>query len=168
MSDLDDQSWPADADHGPEEPGVLAGFGPVEAPTARHLATGLLHRDDIGWRFRVTGAHGQLWQLGTLPTPHGPEDVDRLVDRIRNQTTHTPQPAPPAETDPARRTPGPALARWIRARDGTCRAPGCRTPASVCDIDHTTNHTTGGKPHTTTSPCYAGTTTASNTRPAGR
>jgi hypothetical protein len=40
--------------------------------------------------------------------------------------------------------PGPALARWIRARDGTCRAPGCRVPASACDIDHTIDHASGG------------------------
>jgi len=28
------------------------------------------------------------------------------------------------------------LARWIRARDGTCRFPGCVVAAARCDIDH--------------------------------
>ena len=33
--------------------------------------------------------------------------------------------------------PGAALARLIRAREPYCRMPGCRTPASRCDLDHT-------------------------------
>jgi uncharacterized protein DUF222 len=33
--------------------------------------------------------------------------------------------------------PGAALQRWIRARDLTCRFPGCDRPAALCDIDHT-------------------------------
>ncbi|KAA0023997.1 HNH endonuclease signature motif containing protein [Antrihabitans cavernicola] len=43
------------------------------------------------------------------------------------------------ETDTQRRTyaPSVALARWIRARDGHCRFPGCIVPAALCDIDHT-------------------------------
>lgn len=34
--------------------------------------------------------------------------------------------------------PSAALARFIRARDLTCRFPGCTVPATRCDIDHTT------------------------------
>ena len=33
--------------------------------------------------------------------------------------------------------PSKALADFIRARDLTCRFPGCRVPATGCDIDHT-------------------------------
>ena len=32
--------------------------------------------------------------------------------------------------------PGAGLARLVRARDGTCRHPGCATPAQRCDLDH--------------------------------
>lgn len=32
--------------------------------------------------------------------------------------------------------PGARLARQVRARDGTCRFPGCRVPATRCDLDH--------------------------------
>ena len=32
--------------------------------------------------------------------------------------------------------PGAALARLVRARDGTCRYPGCATAAERCDLDH--------------------------------
>lgn len=36
------------------------------------------------------------------------------------------------------------LQEYIRARDVTCRFPGCRQPAARCDLDHTTPHGTGG------------------------
>ncbi len=32
--------------------------------------------------------------------------------------------------------PGANLARAVRLRDGTCRFPGCATPAERCDLDH--------------------------------
>ena len=36
------------------------------------------------------------------------------------------------------------LARWLRARDGTCRFPGCRVSTAVSEIDHTTDWAQGG------------------------
>jgi hypothetical protein len=33
-------------------------------------------------------------------------------------------------------TPSAALADLVRARDVTCRFPGCRQPADRCDLDH--------------------------------
>jgi hypothetical protein len=33
--------------------------------------------------------------------------------------------------------PSRGLADFVRARDLTCRAPGCDRPATVCDLDHT-------------------------------
>ncbi|MCC3280761.1 HNH endonuclease, partial [Arthrobacter sp. zg-Y40] len=36
------------------------------------------------------------------------------------------------------------LARWLRARDGTCRFPGCRVSTAVSEIDHTTDWADGG------------------------
>jgi hypothetical protein len=45
----------------------------------------------------------------------------------------------PARTtaDAHRRHPGAELAAWIRARDRTCRFPGCTRPAMGADLDHT-------------------------------
>lgn len=39
--------------------------------------------------------------------------------------------------------PPAALAREIRARDGTCRFPACRRAAYACDLDHTVRHPEG-------------------------
>lgn len=37
-----------------------------------------------------------------------------------------------------------AIDRHLRARDRHCRFPGCTTPATRCDIDHTHDHALGG------------------------
>lgn len=44
---------------------------------------------------------------------------------------------PPATKPEARYRPSAALERFVRARDLTCRFPGCSHPAEHCDIDHT-------------------------------
>ncbi len=40
-------------------------------------------------------------------------------------------------TGSRRYTPGPALARLVRAREQVCRMPGCQRSAAICDLDHT-------------------------------
>lgn len=39
-------------------------------------------------------------------------------------------------TDPHKHDPSAELRRAVQTRDGTCRFPGCHTPANRCDIDH--------------------------------
>lgn len=60
--------------------------------------------------------------------------VDELADGAAIRTL-----APPEISDAAalRYQPTPALARYVRARDLTCRYPGCDRPAGDCDLDHT-------------------------------
>ncbi|HOB48862.1 MAG TPA: DUF222 domain-containing protein [Mycobacterium sp.] len=43
--------------------------------------------------------------------------------------------------------PSRALADFVRARDLTCRAPGCDRPATECDLDHTIPYGRGGPTH---------------------
>ena len=45
------------------------------------------------------------------------------------------------------RHPNADESAFIRARDRTCRAPHCRTPATRCDLDHATEHHNGGPSH---------------------
>ena len=40
-----------------------------------------------------------------------------------------------------------ALQRMIRARDMTCRFPGCDHPAEYCDVDHTVPYGSSGPTH---------------------
>src|SRR5690606_25592216 len=43
-----------------------------------------------------------------------------------------------------RRRPTAAEASFVRARDLTCRFPGCRRPATRCDDEHCRDHAKGG------------------------
>jgi hypothetical protein len=79
-----------------EEPGELAGHGPVPASMARRLA----------------GA-GPWRKVSTDPVSGVVVEVGRGAY-----------------------APSAALADLVRARDGTCRFPGCRQPARRCDLDH--------------------------------
>ncbi len=36
------------------------------------------------------------------------------------------------------------LDRFVKARDGSCRFPGCNWPSYACDLDHTVSHPQGG------------------------
>ena len=89
-----------------EQPGELAGFGPIVADIARQVAAQL--PKTTPWRFQLTH-HGRLLHEG------------RLHYR-----------------------PTPAQAAFVRARDRTCQAPGCRRPAHQCDIDHIRPFEQGG------------------------
>jgi hypothetical protein len=98
-------------------PGELTGFGPVVADIARQVAE--QHRDGT-WRFSVYSEIGDL-------ISHG-------ITRAR--------PDPPART--RRRRPTAEMAAVVRARNRTCVAPGCRVPASLCDLDHAVDWARGG------------------------
>jgi hypothetical protein len=98
--------------------------------------------NDISWRYRIIDDDGGLREIGALATVGNANALQDLIDRVTiPATAHG---TPPAEDDLLRRTPGPALAGWIRARDRTCRASGCRVLASRCDIDHTIDYAAGG------------------------
>jgi Domain of unknown function (DUF222) len=49
--------------------------------------------------------------------------------------------------------PSAKLAAFVRARDLTCRAPGCDIPASRCDLDHTIPYADGGATHASNIKC---------------
>ncbi len=40
--------------------------------------------------------------------------------------------------------PPPGMAAFVRARDGECRHPTCRRPATTCELDHVTEWQHGG------------------------
>lgn len=49
--------------------------------------------------------------------------------------------------------PSQSLIDFVRARDLTCRAPGCDQPAIDCDVDHTVPHSRGGSTHASNLKC---------------
>jgi Domain of unknown function (DUF222) len=79
-----------------DQPGELAGYGPIPANLAREVAA------DATWR-----------RLLTEPASGALLDYGRTAYK------------PPA-----------ALADFVRARDKTCRFPGCTRAAQRCELDH--------------------------------
>ena len=63
-----------------------------------------------------------------MPTP-------LLAELLRNGAKLRPLCTPAEEPESGYR-PSAKLARFVRARDLTCRFPGCTAPAESCDIDH--------------------------------
>ncbi|CAJ1502339.1 HNH endonuclease signature motif containing protein [[Mycobacterium] burgundiense] len=59
----------------------------------------------------------------------------------------------PDQTAEPRYRPSAKLARFIRARDLTCRFPGCSASAEICDVDHTIPDERGGPTHPSNLAC---------------
>jgi 5-methylcytosine-specific restriction endonuclease McrA len=103
-----------------DEPAELARFGSITAEHARELAS----TDGVRFRVFTTDSTGRLLDCGEGPNAPAP---GYLLDYDRSTYT------PPA-----------ALDRYIRARDVTCRFPGCTYPAKHADIDHIIGWADGG------------------------
>jgi hypothetical protein len=107
--------------------------GGLQAPTGGTLAIDLT--DPVTGALRATVTRPELERLarrGCRTHPDHPADADcgcAVLDR------------PPAVD---RYTPTSAQYRFVRARDRTCRHPGCRRPADRTDLDHVCAHRDGG------------------------
>jgi Domain of unknown function (DUF222) len=77
------------------------------------------------------------------------EVIAELAKTARQRPLIHPADAPP---EPHYR-PSAALAAYVRARDLTCRAPGCDVAASECDIDHVIPWSQGGLTHASNLSC---------------
>lgn len=88
-------------------------------------------------------APGFLYGDGIIPA----EMVQELAKTARLQPISTPMSPEPGYT------PSRALAEFVRARDLTCRAPGCDRAATLCDIDHTVPRAAGGATHPSNLKC---------------
>ncbi|MCC3265871.1 HNH endonuclease [Arthrobacter gengyunqii] len=77
--------------------------------------------------------------------PISPETARRLARQAAHWTPVERHPGTDEILRVGRRRKVPAgLQRWLRARDGTCRFPGCRTNAVISELDHTKPWSHGG------------------------
>jgi len=121
-------------------PGELAGYGAIPAALARDLATQAQR-----YRTALIDPDGHLVALAhrTAPIRSAPTHAAEPPTRTPAGTptgppppdANDPAPTSPAEPEPGYR-PGAQLRRFVVARDQTCVFPGCRQPASSCDLDH--------------------------------
>lgn len=77
------------------------------------------------------------------------ELVAQLADSSRLRPLAHPGDAPPERGYVASQ----ALADFVRCRDLTCRFPGCDSPATEADLDHTIPHSQGGATHASNLKC---------------
>lgn len=86
---------------------------------------------------------------GTIPllAGHGPIDTGtarRLAAAAAHWDTVDEDPLTGAVLSVDRYRPSESMRRFLVARDEHCRFPGCRVPASRCDVDHTLDAAFGG------------------------
>lgn len=123
--------------------GALQGLCALDAPAARHDGSAgrrpaeprsaVNVTIDLATLLRLTDHPGHLDGYGDIP----PELARRLASDGDWQRFVT-EPLTGHLLDFGRTTyrPPRALARYIRARDVTCRFPGCARSAMRCDLDH--------------------------------
>jgi hypothetical protein len=129
-----------------DAPGVVAGFGPVDASLARHLLGAAAADPAARYCITLTGQDGRAIGHGCLP---GPGALTKLTAQNPTQPlTVTITPLAQGACDHRYQEPGyqPSrrLQHLIRARNATCTAPGCQRAAARCDLDHTTPYDQGG------------------------
>jgi hypothetical protein len=102
-----------------ELPGELAGWGPVVADVARQVAE--QYRNGT-WRFSIYNDIDEMFCHGTTRARPDPDTGKRT-----------------------KRRPAADVAALVKARNRTCTAPGCRMPATSCELDHTLAWTEDGE-----------------------
>jgi hypothetical protein len=126
------------------EPGLVAGFGPVDPSLARDLAGRAAAHPASRFCLTITGSGGQ--PIGHGCVPGRPPDLSRAGSPGFTVTI-----SPLALGDCEHRhqeagyQPSRSLQHLIWARTPTCAAPGCRHPAARCDLDHTKPYDRGGR-----------------------
>jgi hypothetical protein len=128
--------------HG-DQPGRLAGFGPVDGPLARDLLTAAAAHPASRFCLTLTGPDGQAAGHGCLP---GPGAWPKLST---SGLTISIAPLARGSCDHRHEEPGyqPSrkLQHLVQARTPTCSAPGCQRAAARCDLDHTKPYDQGGR-----------------------
>ena len=155
-----------------EAPGLVPGFGPLDAVDSRALAAMLARHPATRWCLTLTDSAGRPVGHGCASGPPGTGPPS-----ARPPSTGPPSTGPPSTGPPSRAwsVPGPA-ASWLaglvieplitwpcehagqvasyrpsrrlghlaQVRHPTCAHPGCNWPADRCDLDHARPYHYGG------------------------
>jgi len=148
-----------------EEPGEVAGAGPVIAPVARDIARRQRRSE---WRFAIVDAAGRLLFGGLTrlrPAHYGTGGAGggivelhvptHLLDpvfvedhpawaKLLSELAKQYERQVPIAQDPAARLPGRPLRRRVEIKHRFCVFPCCRRPAADSQADHRHDHAKGG------------------------
>jgi hypothetical protein len=153
-----------------QSPGQVPGFGTLDAGDSRTIAALLAGDPATQWCITLTGRAGHAIAHGCAkngPRRPGPRSGPGSGADPGTGPRAGPGPWAGAAGDPGwiaavpitplqagdcthpRETPayqpGRALRHIIEIRQATCSHPGCRRPATRCDLDHTIPHHLGGR-----------------------
>jgi hypothetical protein len=154
-----------------EAPGDVAGFGPLPADDARALARLLAEQPRARWCLTFTDSTGRAVAHGCAragPAPPGPARRPGPAHSPAPARIPGPAHSPPGADPPGRwqltvtvaalatgtcdherechgYQPSAALRHLLEIRHQRCTAPGCRRPATQCDLDHTVPYREGGR-----------------------
>ncbi|UWX98036.1 HNH endonuclease [Arthrobacter zhaoxinii] len=132
----------------PDEAETGSGGGSESAPE-RHAGPdeGIVPRAEIMVLINAETLFGADDQPAELHGygPISAEAARRLARNAAGWTSLAQDPQTGEILGVGRRRKVPAgLRRWLRARDGTCRFPGCRVSTANSDVDHTVDWAQGG------------------------
>jgi hypothetical protein len=139
-------TMPLSAWLGGDQPGDVAGHGPVDAATSRALAAMLADSPATKWSLTVTGADGRA--VGHASAARGPasdEPVIRWVAGLRERLQILESGTCRHGRQSGCYQPPALLRNIVMVRQRTCCFPGCRRSARRCDVDHTLAFDKGGR-----------------------
>ena len=140
-----------------DNPGEVAGYGPVDAGTSRELARRLAPAGAATkWCLTLVNDKGQAVGHGCAragpPPDTGPPGTgppggvsDQLAWLAGIKITPIARVSCGHEREASGYRPPESLRHLIKIRSPRCGEPGCRTPAHRCDDDHTIPYHLGGK-----------------------
>ncbi len=141
-------------------PGDVPGYGPADAEDSRTLATLLAYDPATQWCITLTSPGGPTGSGPpgdrTSPAPHpasiaargpGPRPANTPVpDWLHGLTFATLQTSDCTHPRESRGyQPSRTLRHLIQLRNPVCTGPGCRHPATRCDLDHVIPYDQGGR-----------------------
>jgi hypothetical protein len=139
-------TMPLSALAGGGEPSEVAGHGPVDAATSRQLAAMLAASAGTRWCLTVTGHDGRAAGHACARTgPGGNQPVIAWAAGLRARLQLIETGTCRHHREASGYTPPKSLRHLIGTRQRTCAFPGCRRPATRCDLDHTIPHDQGGR-----------------------
>jgi len=128
---------------------ITAAARAIDAPTLGGVTPSVLvtvTADDLE---NPEGRRGDpIGRIDGSTTPISRAEVERLIDTTGMQTVTTTSLGAIIGIHSSQRCFTPAQRRAISARDGGCIIPGCRVPASGCQVHHVIPWRDGGPTHT--------------------
>ena len=111
-------------------------------------ARGVVHmKVDLDTLAHLTEHPGELEGFAPVVADIARQVAQDQTDAQWRYTVTDTQTGQPIHTGTTRRRPTASQRRSVEARDTHCVFPGCRTPASDCDLDHTTSWAENGATH---------------------